>query len=115
VKAWVIYHLKFEAVSIYAATTRGKAIAAILSAARDAGYGAIWSDFRAKRAATFDNQANTTDCRPYPLGYHARAYSLVGDFTGYDQFGCLDGERRHPRDVYNGIGVQGGGRCSGGS
>ena len=102
-KAWAIHHSDFDLVAIYQAATRGKAIAAALHSAREAGYKAQWGDFKAKRAACYDALVQPSGGR-FPLGYHARSYDLAGNFTGYDQFGCLSGERRHPRTVYASIG-----------
>lgn len=105
-KAWAIYHDRFDALLVYAAATRGKAIAAALHSARDAGYKATWGDFKARRYPQFDALATIEDCRPYSLGYHARGYDLHGDFTGWDQFGCLDGQRVSPEKLYATIGKE---------
>jgi hypothetical protein len=94
-----IYHDNFEAIFIYQAETRGGAIAAVLLSARDAGYKPEWGDFKARRALCFDALVQASGgC--FALGYHARAYDLSGNFTGYNQSGCLDGQRQHPRTLY---------------
>lgn len=103
-KAWVLYYDNLQALIILAATTRGKAIATALHSAREAGYQAVWGDFKARRCPLFDDLASTTNCQPYPLGYHARSYDLCGDFTGWSQFGCLEGYRINPKQLYEIIG-----------
>jgi hypothetical protein len=106
-KAWAVYHDDVELVTIYQAATRGKAIAAALHSAREAGYKAQWGDFKAKRAACYDSLVQpNAEC--FPLGHHARSYDLRGDFTGYDQFGCLEGQRQRPSSLYASIGKEAG-------
>lgn len=103
-RAWAVYHPRFEVVSIYQAETRGKAIAKALVEALDAGYDKTkWIDFKCKRAACFDGFIKH-DRERYPIGYHGRSYDLCGNFTGYDNFGCFDGNRQHPDELYAAIG-----------
>lgn len=101
-KAFAIYHPQFEALLVYSAETRGQATHAAYSAAREAGYETVrWTDFRVKRARHFDSLA--AEPGRYPIGYHARSYDLIGNFCGYDQYGCLCGLRMHPRAAYENI------------
>lgn len=109
IKAWAIYNHDFEVVSIYAAETRGKAIARALTEAREAGYETVrWADFRCKRAACFDGLIEQKPDRihRYPIGYHARSYDLSGNFTGFSNFGCFDGQRQSPDFLYASIGKE---------
>ncbi|MCE7982523.1 MAG: hypothetical protein DYG89_15130 [Caldilinea sp. CFX5] len=104
-RAFAVYHKSFECLAVYSAATRGKAIKAAYNAAQDAGYTTVkWIDFIARRAPKFDEQA--TEKGAYPIGYHARAYDLAGNFTGYDQFGCLAGLRCHPHQAYKTINAE---------
>ena len=104
-RAFVIYHKSFEYLAVYATTAREKAIRAAYNAAREAGYTTVsWLDFSAKRASKYDHLADKPGT--YVIGHHARAYDLGGNFTGYDQFGCLEGLRIHPRLAYQNINAE---------
>ena len=105
-RAWAVYHDAFGVVVIHQAVSRGRAIAKALAQALEAGYETVrFTDYRAKRAAQFDDQVDPTNHR-HSLGYHGRSYGLWGDFQGYDNYGCLDAYLGQPRAIYNRLGAK---------